>query len=192
MMTSLTSRNVFLSSLLVLATTLSVWSFILFNSKQHLPSSTLLSKPDAFMEDVSATFMNKDGVPALKIKSAKMTHYPENDTTRAVSPLVTIYRRSPEPWYIRSDSATLTSGIKKIAFLGNVVIHHLPDTDTPLTTLNTASLTVFPEQETAETHEAVTIKQPDTTVNAVGMLANLGDGTVKLLSNAKGNYEPKF
>ena len=56
--------------------------------------------------------------------------------------------------------------------------------------MKTASLTVFPDKQQASTDNAIVITQPDTVIHAVGMLADLNEGTVKLLSQAKGDYVP--
>ena len=148
------------------------------------------NEPDAWMENIVAMVMNKQGSASLKIQAPKMEHYAEDDTTHIDYPRVTVYRQSPEPWYINSDHAEASNGLEEIVFSDNVVIHHPTDNGNPETTMNTASLTVFPDKKQASTDNAVVIIQPDTVIHAVGMLADLNDGTVKLLSQAKGDYVP--
>lgn len=182
-------RHSTLSFLLILAIALSAWS-ILISHPAKLDTGKRSNQPDAYMEDVVATIMNKEGNPSLKIESPKMTHFVDGDTTYIISPHVTVYRKSPQPWFINSDSAEATKGIEQIVFSNNVVIHHPSDIDDPNTTMETASLTIFPDKQQAKTDDAITITQPDTTMHAIGMLANLNDGTVQLLSQAKGDYVP--
>lgn len=148
-------------------------------------------KPDSFMRDVVATIYNKEGNPSLKITTPKMIHYPENNTMHIMTPRVTVFRKSPQPWYIDSDYANTKNGIDEILFWSNVHIHHPSDIENPTTSLHTASLTIFPGQKIASTNDPVTFIQPDTTVHAVGMQANFDIGTIKLLSQAKGEYAPK-
>ncbi len=184
-------KNPITSALLFLAVFFSAWLLVL--SKHHKPITTqndLVNQPDSFMEGVTATIMSKTGNPSLKIQSPKMIHYAENDTTDIVKPHVTIYRQSPEPWYVDSDRGKAINGIEHIIFSSNVVIHHPSDAANPVTIMKTATLDVFPDKKQATTADAVTITQPDTIVHAIGMLANLEDGTVQLLSNAKGDYVP--
>ncbi len=188
-MTIFSSRYTVVSFLFCLAFVLSAWSILL--SKQLTPQNTHHSdEPDAYMENVVALIMNKQGSPSLKIEAPKMTHYPEEDTTYINYPHVTVYRQSPEPWYINSDHAEASYGTEQIVFSDNVIIHHPPDVENPDTTMKTNSLTVFPDKKQASTENAVIITQPDTIIHAVGMLADLNDGTVKLLSEAKGDYVP--
>jgi lipopolysaccharide export system protein LptC len=188
-MTLLTSKNVAITFLLILATAFSAWSIILSHPAKYNPQ-TDPKQIDSFMENVQAITYNKQGVASLKITTPKMVHYPENNTTYITTPRVVIYRQSPQPWFVDSDYAKATNGMDTIQFWSNVNIHHLADLENPNTSLRTNTLTIFPDQQIAQTDEAVTFVQPDTTVHAIGMLANLDVGTVKLLSNTQGEYDP--
>jgi lipopolysaccharide export system protein LptC len=182
-------KNSTISLLLIIAIALSAWSIIL--SKQVLPTKDHDSnQPDAYMENIVAVILNKEGKPSLKIEAPKMVHYAENNTTHITHPHVTAYRQSPQPWYINSDSAQALNGLERVIFTRNVVIYHPSDLENPNTTMHTNALTIFPDKQQAETNDAITITQPDTIVHAVGMLADLNDGTIKLLSQAKGEYVP--
>lgn len=179
-----------ISFLGVLALGLSGWS--IFIAKQsHLSVLTDAShRPDAFMEDVIAIIINKEGNPSLKIEAPKMIHYADNDRTDITTPHVMLYRQSPEPWHINSNYAKATQGLSEVFFWDHVVIHHVSDIANPTTQMTTATLTVFPEQQIAKTNDTITVIQPNTTIHGVGMLANLNDGTVQLFSQARGEYVP--
>lgn len=186
----LTIKNAIVSLLLIFAIGLSSWSIYL--SQKTTPSSTAkLNEPDAYMENVTATMINNEGKRTILIKSPKMVHFPENDTTDIQTPKITVYRDSPEPWYIQADFAKATNGIDKIFFQNKVILHHPHDIATPATTMKTDTLTVFPNQNIAKTEDAVIVLQPDTTVHAIGMMANLDEGVIKLMSAARGEYVPK-
>jgi lipopolysaccharide export system protein LptC len=183
-------KNTLISLLMITAVSLSAWSILV--SKDSKPKYKIAdtSLPDGLMEDVVTTIMNKQGTPSLKVTTPRMTHYTSNDSTDIEKPVVTIYRHSPNPWYISSDHAKATGGVSQIVFWSHVVLKHSEDKENPTTTMNTDTLTVFPDKRTAETNQAVTISQPDIVVHATGMLANMNDGTVKLLSKTQGEYVP--
>ncbi len=183
-------KNSTMGVLLVIAITLSAWSIVLSNQSVSSNADDDNDQPDAYMENVAALILNKEGNPALKIEAPKMVHYVENDTTYITQPHVTVYRQSPQPWYINANTARALNGIEQIIFSDNVIINHPPDSENPNTIMKTASLTVFPDKQQAETNHSVVITQPDTIVHAVGMLADLNEGTIKLLSEAKGDYVP--
>lgn len=190
LMDSIFSRNTTMSLLFFIVFALSAWSILLSKQLQPTAIPQHPNEPDAYMENIVAIVMNKQGSPSLKIESPKITHYVEDDITYIHYPHVTVYRQSPEPWYINSDQAEASNGTEQIVFSDNVVIHHPVDIANPDTTMKTDSLTVFPDKEQASTEDAVVITQPDAVIHAIGMLADLNNGTVKLLSNAKGDYVP--
>jgi lipopolysaccharide export system protein LptC len=186
----LTLKNSLISLLLILSICLSSWSIMKTKRLHKTIVSDAIDQPDAIMEGVVATIINKEGSPALKIETPKMTHFVKNDTTDISTPHITVYRDSPEPWHIHSDSAQATQGVNQIVFRDHVTINHNNDTANPKTLIKTTVLTVFPNKKTAETHDPIMLVQPDTVIHAVGMLADLNDGTVKLLSSTRGEYVP--
>jgi len=180
-------RNSIFSALLIMALLLSGWSFFII----YHPHSAIqedLGKPDAFMEDVIATFIDKQGKPTLKIAAPKMSHYMENDATKIVKPLLTLYRKSPQPWHLTADHARTLQGISQIFLQDNVIIDHPGDDQNEKTTLLTPSLIVYPEKQLALTEDPVIINQPNTKIHAVGMNADLSSGAIKLLSQTQGEY----
>lgn len=185
----LSLKNAIISFLMILTLGLSLWS-VLGSTRTETTSTQSTHRPDAFMENVVATIINKEGNPSLKVEAPKMVHYADNDTTDIETPHITLYRESPEPWSIDSHYAKATQGLDKIFFWENVVIHHVNDTVNPTTTMTTATLTVFPNKQIAQTNDSVTVTQPSTTIHGLGMLANLNEGTVQLLSKAQGEYTP--
>lgn len=186
----LTFKNFIISLLLIVAASLSCWSIFLSIHSEKKVTQNFSNQPDAIMEGIIATVMNKDGKPTLKVETPKMVHYVENDRTELTKPHLTIFRNSPEPWYVEALHGKTVQGINEITFWDNVVIHHLADHDNPITTMKTQALTIFPNQQLAETKEAISVIQPDTRIDAIGMLANWNEGTVKLLSQAREEYVP--
>lgn len=142
------------------------------------------------MEVVTATFMDKQGKPSIKIETPKMVHYIENDASHLTDPQLTIYRKSPQPWFITSKFAKARGGIELLDFWEDVTIHHAADLANPATVIKTPKLTVHPNAQTAETSELITLIQPNITVKATGMFADMNVGSIKLLSEARGEYAP--
>lgn len=183
----LSRKHLSYSSLFLLAIVLSIWSAFIIFFKKIGPLNDL-GKPDAFMEDVVATFIDKEGNPTLKLSAVKMTHYLQNDATEISKPILTFYRKSPTPWYLTADHARSSQGINQILLWENVIIHQPSNQENEETTLLTPSLTVYPNQQTATTAAPVIINQPNTTIHAIGMNADLASGVINLLSQAKGEF----
>lgn len=146
--------------------------------------------PDAFMEEVNAVVMDKQGKPSMKMITPKLVHYAEDDSSQFVTPQLTIFRKSPQPWYITSKSGRATDGIENVDFWDDVVIQHAADVSSPATLIKTITLTVHPNKQTAETTAAIQLIQPNATITATGMFADMNSGDIRLLSQARGEYVP--
>ena len=186
----LTLKNLIMSLLLVLAIGLCIWSLRLVTPGHLWSANNDPGKPDSYMQDVVATQFNKEGKITLKLTSPRLTHYAVDDRMHITTPHLVLYRQSPKPWYIQSEYADTKHGVDEILFSENVKIRHPADSENPETALATRAITIFPSQKMASTAEAVVFTQPDTIVHAIGMLANLDDGSIKLLSEAQGEYAP--
>lgn len=157
---------------------------------RNTPAMHTTLQMDAYMENVSAIIMNKQGKPNMKIVSPKMTHYATNDTTQLIDPELTLYRKSPKPWFIKAKYAKATDGIENIHFSEDVTIHHAADDVNPATLIKTSTLLVQPNKQIASTNDEITLIQPDLVVKATGMYADLNTGDIKLISQARGEYTP--
>jgi lipopolysaccharide export system protein LptC len=180
----------FFSLTLILVIGLAAWTTFMAYHPETLVSSKKNTLPDAFMENVTALMMNKEGMPSLKIVTPKLTHYTDNDTSNFLTPKLTIYRQSPEPWYITSQYGKSTQGMTNVFFWQHVNIQHAADVSSPETLIKTPTLLVHPNDRTAETKDWITLIQPNTTIKAVGMQANMKTGDIKLLSQVRGEYVP--
>ena len=183
-------KNIIISLGLIIAVGVAAWTTLLSLRPQPTATVQTASLPDAFMEDVSAVIMDKLGRPSMRIVTPKLVHYVENDRTDFVSPTLTIYRKSPNPWLITAKFGKATEGIENVNFWEDVVVHHAADPANPATVIKTATLTVHPNKQTADTTDLITLIQPSIVVKATGMHADMNTGDIKLLSQAKGEYEP--
>lgn len=162
---------------------------MLYQPQPEAPQQTT-DLPDGIMEDVSATILNKQGKISMKIVTPKMTHFAAGDITHLESPELTIYRKSPKPWFITSKHAKAQDGIENVFFWESVNIHHPADLNSPATLIKTASLHVRPNEQIAKTDNPITLIQPNIIIKAIGMQANMNSGDIKLLSQSRGQYVP--
>jgi lipopolysaccharide export system protein LptC len=185
----MTYKNVALGLALAVAIVSAAWVTLSYRNQSALMTQAT-ALPDAYMEDVVAIIMNKQGKINMKIVTPKIIHYSENDLAQFTTPELTIYRKSPQPWYVTSEHAKTVNGTDKIDFWENVVIHHSADSNNPATLIKTTSLVVHPTSQTAETIDPISLIQPNLIVNGIGMFADMSTGYVKLLSKARGEYVP--
>jgi lipopolysaccharide export system protein LptC len=182
-------KNTIIQLVLVVIVVLTAWTTLSYQpgnttNKIHRPL------PDAFMEDVVAIVMDKQGKPLLKIVTPKMAYFSTKDSSHLIDPVLTIYRKSPQPWFITSKFAETSYGIDNLDFSEDVTIHHSADQQSPATLIKTPKLRVNLNEQTAETKEPITLTQPNLIVTATGMQADINSGDIKLLSEARGEYVP--
>lgn len=183
------TKNTLISLSLLMALSLGVlFTFSMLSGNGTVTPEKQL--PDAIMSDVTATFLDKVGKVSMRIVTPKLVHYTEKDTTELTRPTVTLYRKSPQPWVINANYAEATDGLDNVHFWENVSIHHPASYDSPSTMIKTTTLMVHPNEQTAETDALITLFQPNITVNAIGMTADMNTGDIKLLSQARGEYVP--
>lgn len=182
-------KNTIIGSIAMIAIGFAAWSTFYYTPPAPSLKKTA-SLPDAFMENIKSTVMDKQGKPSMILVTPKMVHYTEDDTTDIITPELILYRKSPKPWYVTAKHAKATKGIENVDFWEDVTIHHAADETTPATVIKTNTLTVHPNKQTAETIDLITLVQPTLVVKAVGLFADLKSGDVKLLSQARGEYVP--
>jgi len=183
-------KNTLIGLFMIAIAGVAAWTTLSFRSTATVPTH-VATLPDALMENVTALIMDKQGKPSMKIITPKMVHYAENDISNLTHPDLTLYRKSsPQPWHVTADFGKTSQGIDHVDFWDNVLVHRSADGSNPDTLIKTPTLTVFPNEQLAQTEDFITLIQPSMTVKATGMHANLNTGDIKLLSQAREEYAP--
>ncbi len=179
-----------LISLFVLLVGTTAWTSFTYYQPPLLKIAAQVTVPDAIMEGVNALIMDQYGKPTMKILTPKLLYYKAADATHFISPALTLYRKSSQPWQVSANVADATSGMDHIDFRENVAIHHAADESHPATFIKTEHLRVHTITQTAETDDLITLTQPNILMNAIGMRADMTTGHIQLLSQARGEYFP--
>ncbi len=188
-MTSKSHQQFWLWSIITALTVMG--GFLIIDSVQNdQTEQTSITHPDGYMINAVYQDYNDEGRLHALLKTPKMTHYPDNDTTQFLSPDVIMYTSQQIPWHITSEHGQSKQGADKVLLWGNVVIHQPNRPGSPETTIKTTQITVYPNEQYAQTKKAVSIKRPGSITNAIGLNANFKTGIFKLLSNSRGHYAP--
>lgn len=170
---------------------LALWTIMLsINSKPEVFVKNE-NVPDGYMEEVTAMVMDKQGKLKMQVQTPRLTHYNEKNTSILISPSIIMYRNSTWPWYITAKTAKALLGVEQVNFYDDVHIQHPADKTSPATLIRTETLTVLPDQQVARTEDFITLSQPNLKVSAKGMYADMGKGTIQLIAETKGEYEPQ-
>lgn len=184
------SKRVSLSLLLIVLVCLNT-ALMLRNVSHYRATSKqqLDHQPDAFMHNVSYSQYDDQGLLHSHLSTALIVHYPWENSSHFNHPNYLIYTDKRVPWRVVANQGKSQGGSRQVYLWDHVKIHESQQSMEPETTIVTRTLTIFPNRSFAEADKDVTITQPNSTVQAIGMTADLKHGIVHLLSHSRGIYE---
>lgn len=145
---------------------------------------------DAFATEVVSTQFSDHGTKRYELSSPRLNHYKANNQTHVESPTLYLYNAQQESWLITAQYATAFHGKSVIEFMKNVDISGAGTVNHKNTQLLTEQINYYPDKNTANTSLPVTIVQPGSIIHAIGMDVAFNAGTIALLSDIRGSYEP--
>ncbi len=145
---------------------------------------------DAFATEVVSTQFSDLGTKRYELSSPRLNHYKSNNQTHVDNPVLYLYNADQESWLVTAQYAIATQGKEIIEFVKNVDISGAGTTNHKKTQLLTEKINYYPDKNTANTPLPVTIIQPGSTIHATGMDVAFNAGTISLLSNIHGSYNP--
>lgn len=153
-------------------------------------SNTKRQSYDYSMKAFTLTGMNQLGQPRYQLTADSMIHYPEDDHSDLEKPFFVLFSDNAPPWHINSEKGKVYEQGELIKLLGKVIIKRASSPTTRPITITTYNLTIYPDQEYAETDESVHMVSNATDLKSVGMKAFLKEGNIRLLNEVKGVHEP--
>lgn len=169
----------------------SCWYFASSKPVQRLDEQTLNTTANMIVNHLTVRQFDADGLLVNYLRTPLMQHIPLNNTHWLKTPHIIVAQIDQPTWEIHAQEATALHGSQQITFNKQVVVHQKKDEHTEESTLKTESLTYFPKDKLATTLLDVTYERPGSIVQSTGMKAYLAEKRVKLLSQARGTYEPK-
>ena len=152
------------------------------NGKRH--------DPDAIIENFSAVRMNQQGVPRFFMNAKKMQHFPDDDSTELDAPQLTTLSAERPPIHIFAQFGLVSSKGDEVFLHRKVRVVREASADRDELTLLTEYLHVVPDQDLANTDQAVTITDAHNTTHATGLEMDNKARTIKLLAQVKSEHVP--
>ncbi|MCL6415230.1 LPS export ABC transporter periplasmic protein LptC [Aestuariirhabdus sp. Z084] len=143
---------------------------------------------DFYLDNAQVTRFNELGKPDHRLKAERVNHFPHNDTTMIREPRVILIRDMGER-LISARSGKLLPGNEDLELWDDVSMTMLSREGLETGRLDTDFITLYSEQQLAETNRPVVITSPEGITHAVGMKAHLNQDRVQLQSNVRGIYE---
>ncbi|MFL7963648.1 lipopolysaccharide export system protein LptC [Pseudomonas sp. NFACC15-1] len=131
-----------------------------------------------------------DGKVQYEMTSDKVDHVKATDITLVTKPDLNMFRGTEFPWHVQSEHAEVNSGGTEVELIDSVRVART-DEKNRTTIITSTRMTVFPQQEYAQTEQPVRIDGAGGVSTGTGMKAYLKESRIHLLSNVRGQYEAR-
>lgn len=131
-----------------------------------------------------------DGKLQYEMTADKVEHVKATDVTLLTTPDLQMYRGTLFPWHVQSKRGEVSPGGTEVELIDSVRIART-DEKKRTTIITSSRMTIFPQQQYAQTEQVVKIDAAGGATTAKGMKAYLNDGRMDLLSNVRGQYEAR-
>lgn len=183
------SQSLARKAALLLATAATWWLAERLADKDSVEQKTDSSQIDYFATHIRRTALTAAGQPKDELFAERMTHFKHDDHTEMDKPVMTLHQAGGAPWIIRAAQATARAGGKQVLLQGEVIITHT-DTAGEAIKIITANVTYLPDQDYAETAEAVEMLTADSRTRATGADVHFKPMlTINLHANVRRQHE---
>lgn len=166
------------------------WFFASNTPTYKLDENTLLNTPDMIIEQMTLREYDQNGTLANFASSPKILHIQAQNQHQIMSPHIIVHQNNDTPWDIQAKHAISLENGNEITFYEHVRINQRSNAAHGESHLETSEITYYPKKKLAITSKKVKFHQPPTTVEAIGLRADLLENRIQLLQAARGTHEP--
>ena len=139
-----------------------------------------------FLNNFSMEQTDSNGQVSWILVGEKLEKFPNNTRSEIIEPRMKIHSAETESWNIRAAHALDPDSLFKSIYLTkHVVFNKIAIDASNEITITTTEAILYPSDEIVETDAFATIITPDSTTTGDGVIADVKNGYVKILSNAK-------
>ena len=131
-----------------------------------------------------------DGKLQYEMTSDKVEHLKASEVTLLTNPDLNMFRGTQFPWHVQSERGEVNPDGTQVELIDSVRITRF-DEKNRRTLITTTRMTVFPQQQYAQTDQPVRIDGAGGVSTGNGMKAYLKESRIHLLSNVRGQYEAR-
>jgi len=176
--------------LLIIFSTASIFA-VLAAKKITVTTTKAANSPDFFITNAIYTQFDHNGDISNQFYTNKITHFTSYNSYVFEKPSIKMHNANEQPWNITANKGKSERGKSTIYLWDNVKVTQAASPNNSDFDITTDALTVHPDIKFAETTEPIIIIQSESIATAIGAQTNFKEGTVKLLSNVKCQYETK-
>jgi lipopolysaccharide export system protein LptC len=131
-----------------------------------------------------------DGGLQYDLTSDKVEHLKASDVSLLTNPDLNMYRGSEYPWHVTSLRGEVNPDGTQVELIDSVRIARTDEKNRD-TIITSTRMTVFPQQQYAQTEQPVRIDGAGGVSFGTGMKAYLKESRIHLLSKVRGQYEAR-
>lgn len=160
-----------------------------FSGEEYLPKVTdreTINDIDGFLIQSETVQFDETGRLKHRMFSDRVDHYPEQDRSKIIKPKIHVYSENGIETIAKSELGEAGPNNQEILLIDKVnITEQLQDGYR----LDTEFLRIEPDNDYAETHTPVTLKQKNSELKSVGMKAYMDQGRILLLQDVRGHHE---
>jgi lipopolysaccharide export system protein LptC len=181
------TRQTALLLLLILVVVGSGWLLYRHDSSQQ-QTTVSATGHDSFVYGMDLQVMNANGQLKYHVLADSMRHVPHRERLDLDRPVVDLNREDGTTWHITSERGQTTASGDRIWLLGQVDINRPAIGRTSSLQIRTSDLLVKPDQQLAETDNAVGITTRRYRIDATGLKADFRSNQLQLRSMVRGTF----
>lgn len=146
--------------------------------------------PDYYVNKFTFVKMAKSRTARYNISGDVLTHFPADDSTEIIHPIINNLASGRPAMVMRSDTATVNSSGSEVRMKGHVEIDRPPFGPSAHFHLTSTYLVLLPDDDIMKTDAPVELLLGTATLNGTGMLANNATRQLDLSSRVHGKFLP--
>lgn len=153
------------------------------NGQQH-------NEPDYRVENFHFVRTSSTGQAAYLISGQSLTHHPKDNSADIVLPVAQSFQPNQAPLTMNAAQGRIFNDNQNIQLRGQVDISRPATAQAQALHLETESLLITTENDTMQTDDAVKMTLGNSILSGVGMLADRGNGNIRLLHQVRAIVPP--
>jgi lipopolysaccharide export system protein LptC len=159
--------------------------------EEEVPTAARRHDPDYILSNFTTTTYNGAGTAESMLSAAQMVHYPDDDTTELVSPLMVQTKPDEPRLSVRANRGTLSRNGDEIFLYEDVVLTRDATPANPAARMTTEFLHVLRDRSLVRTDKPVRIVEEHRSLSGRGMEYDNESRKLVLHGDVRGRFEPE-
>jgi LPS export ABC transporter protein LptC len=158
------------------------------NEVTERPFSKLDTRLNYALYDFEGRLLRDDGTVNLEIQAPVLRNDAKTGVGTVENPEIRI-QQEDEQWYITAESAIITADREQVSLIGDVYLARRNELTGQLLEISTKDVMLNITPRTASGDSAVSIKQDNDSLDAIGMRLDMISNSFELHNDVRAHYE---